>query len=294
MREKPTEAFQHLKNAGTAGGAFPKATVALLPDGTLLVGGDVAAAAAEHPQARLGILKLDCEDDPTGPGTDGRMEHAYLKMACACGIGAVRSRVLTEVSNGRSRNHLFLERFDFEPGTSRRRHLLTLAGALHARVLTYGNLLLTTRSLTQDHREVLEAVRRMIFNVRVGNADDHGKNHSFILNEDTRSWTLAPAYDLTLSFSEGRDYSGLFPNTFGVSPRLSSLAAVAADVGVDGDEFLQIDTAVTAAIGRWPEFAALARVPPTNLARARDVHAGLAASLAAEGPARKSKRQKRW
>jgi serine/threonine protein kinase HipA of HipAB toxin-antitoxin module len=43
----------------------------------------------------------------------------------------------------------------------------------------------------------------MIFNVRAGNADDHGKNHSFILDEDTRSWTLAPAYDLTLSFSEG-------------------------------------------------------------------------------------------
>jgi serine/threonine-protein kinase HipA len=149
-------------------------------------------------------------------------------------------------------------------------------------------------SALQYHREVLEAVRRMIFNVRAGNADDHGKNHSFILDEDTRSWALAPAYDLTLSFSEGRDYSGLFPNTFGVSPRLSSLAAVAADAGVTGDEFLLIDTAVTAAIGRWPEFAAAAGVPAPDLARAHGVHSGLAASLAAEGPVRKTKRQKRW
>jgi serine/threonine-protein kinase HipA len=206
----------------------------------------------------------------------------------------VKSKVLAEVSDGRPRNHLFVERFDFEPSTSKRRHLLTLAGVLHARGLTYNNLLLTTRNLTQDHREVLEAVRRMVFNVRGGNADDHGKNHSFILDEDTRSWTLAPVYDLTLSFSEGRDYSGLFPNTFGVSPRLSSLAAVAADAGVDGSEFRQIDTAVTAAIGRWPEFASAAGVPPADIKRAKEVHTLLATSLAAEGPARKSKRQKRW
>jgi serine/threonine-protein kinase HipA len=123
----------------------------------------------------------------------------------------------------------------------------------------------------------------MIFNVRAGNADDHGKNHSFILDEDTRSWALAPAYDLTLSFSEGRDYSGLFPNTFGISPRLSSLAAVAANAGVDEDEFRQIDAAVAAAVGRWPEFAMSAGVPVPDLARAQNVHSGLAASLAAEG-----------
>jgi serine/threonine-protein kinase HipA len=294
MREQPTDAFQHLKNAGTAGGAFPKATVALLPDGTLLVGGDVAAAAAKYPKARLGLLKLDCEDDGTRRSSDGRMEHAYLEMARACGVHTVKSKVLAEVSDGRPRNHLFVERFDFEPSTSKRRHLLTLAGVLHARGLTYNNLLLTTRNLTQDHREVLEAVRRMVFNVRGGNADDHGKNHSFILDEDTRSWTLAPVYDLTLSFSEGRDYSGLFPNTFGVSPRLSSLAAVAADAGVTGDEFLRIDTAVTAAIGRWPKFAAAAGVPPADIKRVQEVHTLLATSLAAEGPARKSKRQKRW
>jgi len=146
-------------------------------------------------------------------------------------------------------------------------------------------------SALQDHREGLEAVRWLISNVCAGNADDHGKNHRFILDEDIRRWALAPAYDLTLGFSEGRNYSGLFPNTFGVSPRLSSLAAVAADAGVTGDEFLRIDTA---AIGRWPEFAAAAGVPGPDLARAHGVHSGLAASLAAEGPVRKTKRQKRW
>jgi hypothetical protein len=35
-------------------------------------------------------------------------------------------------------------------------------------------------------------------------------------------------------------------------------------------------------------------VPPPDVVRAQGVHSGLAASLAAEGPPRKTKRQKRW
>ncbi|OHE89454.1 MAG: hypothetical protein A3G75_16020, partial [Verrucomicrobia bacterium RIFCSPLOWO2_12_FULL_64_8] len=231
LRAEPSAAFVYLRQAGTAGGTFPKATVARLPDGTLLLGGDIATAAAAHPQSRLGLLKLDSEDDPTARSTDGRMEHAFLAMASAGGIRTARAEVLPDTAGDRPRQHLFVERFDCDSGTGRRFHVLTLAGALHAHNLSYQNLLLTTRQLTQDHQEVREAVRRMIFNVRAGNADDHGKNHSFMLDEATGQWRLAPAYDLNLNFSEGRNYEGLFPRTFGSSPRLDALAAVAADAG---------------------------------------------------------------
>ena len=40
--------------------------------------------------------------------------------------------------------------------------------------------------------------RRMIFNVKSGNKDDHSKNFSFLLNAQ-HQWQLAPAYDLTPS-----------------------------------------------------------------------------------------------
>jgi len=116
---------------------------------------------------------------------------------------------------------------------------------------------------------VIEAVRRMIFNVRSGNADDHGKNHSFILNEDARTWSLAPAYDLTLNFSASHEYSGLFPNTFGRSPQLSSLISVAADAGISRDEFDEIDTQVVAAIKAWPQFASAAGVPREDTEQAK-------------------------
>jgi serine/threonine-protein kinase HipA len=294
LREEPSAAFTRLMQAGTAGGAFPKATVALLPDGKLLLGGDVATAAIQHPGSRLGLLKLDCEDDPTGRPTDGRMEQAYMNMARACGIRTARTELLHESSGTRPRHHLFVERFDCSPASGSRFHLLTLAGALHSFNLTYQNLLVTTRQLIQDHDEVLEATRRMIFNVRSGNADDHGKNHSFLYDHTARRWTLSPAYDLTLNFAEGRDYQGLFPASFGLSPRLEALAGTAADAGVSRAEFAALDTEVSQAIQRWPEFAEFAGLDATQRDHATLVHKGLAETLVIESPVRRTKRPKLW
>lgn len=294
MRQEPAATFQHLQQAGTAGGALPKATVALFPDGTLLVGGDVAAAAVQNPQVSLGLLKLDCEDAPFNRSTDGRMEHAYMHMAQVAGIRAAATKVLIDESGSRPRHHLFVHRFDCSSTSPRRLHLLTLAGALHSHHLDYRNLLLTTRQLTQDHHEVLEATRRMIFNVRTGNADDHGKNHSFLYDEDKRCWSLSPAYDLTLNFSDARDYHGLFPATFGSSPRLATLAAVAADAGVNQKEFARLDAEVTVAVNCWPQFAHAASAPDSEVARAVAVLQQLEASLALEVTTQKAKRRKLW
>ena len=294
MREESVRAFAHLQRGGTAGGALPKATIARLTDGSVLVGGDVAAAIGAHPDARLGLLKLDCDGDSAGRETDGRLEHATMAMARACGIRTATTEIMRDTAAKRTRYHLFVERFDTIPGSSRRVHLMTLAGALHTHRLDYRHLLLTTRQLTRDQAEVAEAVRRMIFNVRAANADDHGKNHSFLFDEATAQWTLSPAYDMTLNADEGRDYLGLTPSTFGSAPRLTTLAAVAADAGIGRDEFDQIDAEVSAVIQRWSEFAAAAELPAATAERAAAIHLGVANSLATEVTAKRGKRRKLW
>jgi serine/threonine-protein kinase HipA len=134
----------------------------------------------------------------------------------------------------------------------------------------------------------------MIFNVRSGNADDHGKNHSFLYDEAARRWTLSPAYDLTLNFSDGREYQGLFPSSFGTSPRLALLTGTAADASVSRSEFDQLDAEVVAALARWPEFADAAGLPAAQRDHAAAVHQGLAASLTIEATTTKSKRRKLW
>jgi serine/threonine-protein kinase HipA len=290
-RNTASETFRHLREGGTAGGAYPKATVGLLRDGTLVTGGNVASA--RIPGMKLGILKLDVEDDPLRPSTDGRIEAAYLRMARAAGIKAARARVLTDDTSTRPRHHLFVERFDFGPrGT--RLHFLSLAGALHRHNLTYVDLLVATRELTGDHAQVLEAVRRMCFNVRSGNADDHGKNHSFLLDPTSGRWTLSPAYDLTPSHSRDREMRGLFPTTFGASPSRQALTDVAAEVGVTPAEFEEIDGTVTAAVTRWPEHAERLELPEPLVARVAGIQRELAGSLMAESPRGRPRRRRRW
>ncbi len=290
-RDGASETFRHLREGGTAGGAYPKATVGLLRDGTLVTGGNVASA--RIPGMKLGILKLDVEDDPLRPSTDGRVEAAYLRMARAAGIKAARARVLKDDTSTRPRHHLFVERFDLAP-RGRRLHFLSLAGALHRHNLTYVDLLVATRDLTGDHAQVLEVVRRMCFNVRSGNADDHGKNHSFLLNPVSGQWTLSPAYDLTPSHSRDREMRGLFPTTFGVSPRRQALADVAAEVGVTAAEFEEIDGEVTAVVARWPEHAERLELPEALAAHAAGIQRELAGSLTTESPTGGWRRRPRW
>ena len=291
VRDSPPEAFRHLLQGGTAGGAYPKATVGLLRDGTLATSGNVAAA--RLPGMKLGILKLDTQDDTLQPSTDGRVEAAYLHMAQAAGIRTTRARVLSDDASSRPRHHLFVERFDLA-ARNRRLHLVSLAGSLHRHNLTYVDLLVATRDLTSDRNELFEAVRRMCFNVRSGNADDHGKNHSFLFDSETNRWALSPAYDLTPSYSRDRELRGLFPATFGPSPRRQLLADVAAELGVTPREFDEVDSAVAAAVARWPEHAERLNVPEALVARAAALQTELAGSLISEVPSRKLRRRPRW
>ncbi len=296
LHNEPLVAFKHLAAGGTPGGALPKATVGLLPDGSLLHGGDLAGALEKWPGARFGLLKLDGSGLTQFRGVDGRTEHAYMAMAHAAGIRTADTAILADRSAPTPRFHLFVERFDHDPATGRRFHLHTLSGILHAAPtsMDYSALLETTRQLTQDHREVVEAVRRMLFNVCAGNSDDHGKNHSFIYDEDRLAWRLSPAYDVTLSFERGVQSSGLFHHTFGETPSREVMLRLAQDVGVTEGEFSELESQVAGAIAQWPEIAAAAGLPDADRERARDVQGYLASLLAHRSPAPARVRKRLW
>jgi serine/threonine-protein kinase HipA len=295
LQKQPPEAFVHLLGAGTAGGNFPKATVALLPDGNVLCDGNVAKVLPCFPGARLGILKLDAEDDPTKPSTDGRLEKAYMEMARGAGLRVAKCEVLVQ-DDVRPRHHLFVERFDVVRTPMRRLHMMSLAGALETfQGLTYTSLFLATKRLTEDHEQVLEAVRRMVFNVRAGNADDHGKNHAFLFDRAENRWTLSPAFDLTLNFSFVRSFNGLSPSTFGPTPRKERMEELAGEVGVSAQQFGTIDAEVAAAVAKWNEFAAANNVAQADVLRAEQTHAAIRTVLdhSAAMPARRA-RKRRW
>lgn len=82
--------------------------------------------------------------------------------------------------------------------------MITASGLLEADFRTpcldYHTLMKLTRILTMESKSDLENMfRRMCFNVFAHNRDDHGKNFSFLYDEDKEKWKLSPAYDLTYS-----------------------------------------------------------------------------------------------
>src|SRR5690625_5221043 len=117
-------------------------------------------------------------------------------MARGAGVEMSEERLFETAGGGRSFGAV---RFDRDH--NHRIHAHTLGGLLHAshryRSLGYDGYLRATRAMTGDHRQVLQAYRRMVFNVIAGNRDDHTKNFAFLMSR-TGQWRLAPAYDAGL------------------------------------------------------------------------------------------------
>jgi len=127
-----------------------------------------------------------------------RLEHACLTLAERCGLD-VPTHQLVEL-NGRST--LLVRRFDREG--PRRLHYLSLHALLSAErvnatavrapvgAFTYGSLAATCRRVgVKDAGAIL--FRRMLFNVCIGNTDDHLRNHGLLFDG---TWRHAPSFDL--------------------------------------------------------------------------------------------------
>lgn len=125
------------------------------------------------------------------PQNMGQEEYRYNTLAQACGIQVPDYRLIEG-------QFFASRRFDIAPN-GQRYHTATAAALLNESITPpktdYKTLLALTGYLTQDTAQVEQMFRRMVFNVLIGNKDDHAKNFSFICYED--KWALAPAYDLT-------------------------------------------------------------------------------------------------
>ena len=179
-----------LKLNGSSGGARPKITAWVSSDRKKIIHGGKTVPDGFTPW----IIKFSEKHDPQ---SSGELEYRYSLAAKAAGITMPETH-LFPLKEGRG--CFGVQRFDRTPAGKVHTH--TACGLLHAShrfaSLDYENLLKLTWILTKSHADVTEMVRRMIFNVKSGNRDDHSKNFSFLLNKENQ-WQLAPAYDLTPS-----------------------------------------------------------------------------------------------
>ena len=125
------------------------------------------------------------------PIASGVIEFMYNQAAKEAGITVPRFKLF----KGR---YFGEERFDLSPD-GKRIHMVTASGLLNEGInppkMDYKALLALTGYITQDHIEVEQQFRRMVFNYYAENFDDHARNFSFLYVDG--KWKLSPAYDMT-------------------------------------------------------------------------------------------------
>lgn len=169
------------------------------------------------------IIKFPSSYDPP---EIGEQEYSYALCAQGCGIEIPEVRLF---SSKKHRGYFGIKRFDrLDDGT--KVHMVSAAGLLETTHrlpnLDYLDLMKLTAILTDDFVEVKKLYRLMCFNVFAHNRDDHSKNFSFVFDEQSLSWKLSPAYDLTYSSSLNNEHATTVAGN-GSNPDLEDLLQVA-------------------------------------------------------------------
>lgn len=126
-----------------------------------------------------------------------KAEGVAMELARRAGLNVAP----TQVARVAGKDVLLVERFD-RPGDGWRRHLvsaLTILGLDEFADARYGSYALLAdhirQTFTHPAATLRELFSRIVFNILVGNTDDHPRNHAAFVNAD-RSLTLTPAYDI--------------------------------------------------------------------------------------------------
>jgi len=258
------QALRDILRVGTsAGGARAKAVIAWNRATNEVRSGQLAAGEGFD----YWLLKFDGVagnkdkelEDPKGYGA---IEYAYHLMAKAAGITMSECRLLEE--NGR--RHFMTKRFDRLAGGAKR-HMQSLGALAHfdfnqAGAYAYEQALLTIRQLKLPMAAVEEQFRRMVFNIVARNQDDHVKNIVFLMDQQG-SWSLAPAFDVTYSHNPSGSWTATHQMTLNGKRdgfALEDFEACAKAAVMKRGRAVKIIAEVQAAVKRWPEFAAEARL----------------------------------
>lgn len=103
--------------------------------------------------------------------------------------------------------------------------------------------------------------RRVVFNVAVGNRDDHLRNHGFLLGKD--GWRLAPAFDVNPNIHKAEHVLNI--DDADSRPSLELVARTADFYGLDDVRASEIIEEVSTAIDGWRDEARRARISRADI-----------------------------
>jgi serine/threonine-protein kinase HipA len=145
----------------------------------------------------------------------------------------------------------------FDRQGNNRLHLQSAAGMMddnfRLSTLDYGHLMDCAFRLERDVKAYEKVLRLAAFNVFANNRDDHSKNFSFLMDA-TGKWQLAPAYDLTFSYS-GHGFHSTMVAGESAKPTREHLMKLATHFNIKNAATV-IDE-VQSVIANWKKYAAL-------------------------------------
>lgn len=169
----------------------------------------------------------------------GKIEYQHSLLAKKAGLQMPETKLFEGKFFG-------VKRFDIN--NNQRAHLISAAGLLHADFrlpsLDYTELIKATRALTRNENEVEKMFRLMVFNVLIGNKDDHAKNFSFIYTNN--QWQCSPAYDILPSNGIGGEHTTSVAGNG--KPQLNDLIRVAEQTSIPKTKAAQIIEEVRSAV----------------------------------------------
>ena len=252
-----------IKVGSSAGGARAKAVIAWNRKT-----GDIRSGQIETGDGyEYWLMKFDGvsnNGDKDGPDEEQytRIEYAYYLMAKNAGIEMSDCDLLEE--NGRF--HFMTRRFDRTDSGSKL-HMQSL-GALahfdfnHPGAASYEQAVEVMRFLGIGSKSIRQFFRRMVFNIAARNQDDHVKNVSFLMDRKGK-WTLAPAYDVTYSYSPDSIWVGAHQmrvNGKTDQITLDDVVKTGKRFGLRKQDIQESIEAVMSTVDTWMSFAEKARL----------------------------------
>ena len=231
----------------------------LLNEGSPLGGARPKSAVVDN-DGRLAIAKFPKNDD------DRSIPHGEvlaMTLAAAAGIDVAQATLL----NVAGRPVSLITRFDRDedrriPFIS----AMTLLGLSDGDEATYTDIAEVIRMYSSAPTEDLhELWRRVVFNVMVGNLDDHLRNHGFLYDHDNK-WRLSPAYDLNpVPLTEKARELTTWISEEGPDADLDLARAAAPYFALDLVRANAIVDEVAAALDGWQQIARQLRMSASDL-----------------------------
>ena len=244
------EILIELANAGSSGGARPKALIyfdPLFPD---------YVSTMPDPGLEPWLIKFTSKNLMLGH-EEGRCEAAYMMMAKAAGIEVP---VWQLINASPSYSWLASKRFDCNDKQSNtaRFHVHSLCGLLdidfRQPALDYEVLIKASQMLCNSPAIGKVQFTRAIFNLFAANQDDHSKNWSFIMS-DNGQWMPSPFYDVTFSPTPYNEHHTAFMG-YGKNPPLKVIQELAQQANFSHwDDAKNIVREVVEAISKWEDIA---------------------------------------